>query len=439
MKLITRAAFAATVFLSTTATQAGTVSYFLWDPNQQPVYEQCAKAFELLNPNIKINITRSDWETYWKTLDAGMAQGNAPDVFVNHLANTAKFMRDKRLVDLQPLIDQDLVPTKNYVPQLLSNWKREGKQYGLPKDWDTIAMAVNLDLAKAAGIGKLELEHMNWNPVDGGSFERIISKLTQDTQGKTPDMPGFNPKSVAVYGYATTQSGGMTGQTSWNHFAVSAGFKFQNQPWDNTLKYDNPHLAATLTWLESLSTKGIAPRLVPGAKMANANDQFIEGKLAMLAQGSWDIMNTKNKIKSFAFTWVPLPVGPIGQHATMFNGLADSISSSSKNKQEAWKWVKFMGSPACQTMVAKSGVVFPSLTALFRKTLYSHAEQGLRTDAFLSMALGKVFPPPTTEYGVEINEIMTQAIDSILSGQAPAGPTLKAADVKIRAVVAQKH
>jgi multiple sugar transport system substrate-binding protein len=199
MKYSVRACLMASMLVFAGASQAvTTIKYVMWDPNQLPVYGECAKIFEQANPDIKIDMKRLDWEAYWKALDEGMARGEAPDVFVNHLANVAKLMRDKRLVDLQPLIDRDKPPLNIFVPQLLKGWSREGKQYGLPKDWDTIALVVNLDHAKAAGVTKAELENMTWNPTDGGTFEKIITRLTRDSSGRSFETAGFDPKSVAV-------------------------------------------------------------------------------------------------------------------------------------------------------------------------------------------------------------------------------------------------
>jgi len=40
-----------------TSNASGDVSYWLWDSNQQPAYQQCADAFHTANPNINVKIT----------------------------------------------------------------------------------------------------------------------------------------------------------------------------------------------------------------------------------------------------------------------------------------------------------------------------------------------------------------------------------------------
>ena len=137
-----------------------------------------------------------------------------------------------QLLDLSPLIARDKVKTDIYSSGLYETWGRDAKQYGLPKDWDTVAFLVNMEHAKKQGVTLAELQNMSWNPKDGGSFEQLVKKLTVDSKGNNATSPNFDKKNVAVYGYQTPGPGGMTGQTEWSHFAVSNGFKFQDARWD---------------------------------------------------------------------------------------------------------------------------------------------------------------------------------------------------------------
>ena len=44
----------------------------------------------------------------------------------------------------------------------------------------------------------------------------------------------------------------------------------------------------------------------------------------------------------------------------MFNGLADSVTTLSKQPENAAKWVKFLSGEQCQDIIGQSGVVFPA-------------------------------------------------------------------------------
>ena len=140
---------------------------------------QCAEAFEKRNPGITIKITQSGWGDYWTAISTGIISGTAPDVFTNHLAKYPELVSNDQLVDLAPLIARDRFDSGVFTPGLFGIWGRDGKQFGLPKDWDTIGLVVNMQAAKQAGVSLEQLQNMRWNPLDGGSFEQLVRKLTQ--------------------------------------------------------------------------------------------------------------------------------------------------------------------------------------------------------------------------------------------------------------------
>lgn len=425
---------AATVLtLAASAAGAVEVKYVLWDSQQLPAYQQCAADFTKKNPGITIKITQSGWGDYWTTISTGFISGTAPDVFTDHLNKYPEFAKNDQLLDLTPYIQRDKLDPGIYTDGLYEVWGREGKQYGLPKDWDTISMIVNMDMAKKAGVSLAELQNMTWNPKDGGSFEQIVKKLTVDAKGNNATSPNFDKKSVAVYGYQNPGVGGMSSQTEWSHFASSNGFKYQDKPWDPKYYFDDPKLAETLTWLAGLPAKGLSANY-ESTKSLGADAMFVGRKVAIVPQGSWMITYFKDNAK-FNYAWVPLPVGPTGTRATMLNGLADSIWAGTKVKEEAWKWVKYLGSSDCQSVVASTGVVFPAIKGMAEKAIEAHKAKGVDSSAFLTMAKSKTFLTPIADHGSEINEVIFNAIESVLMGKADAAGAMKAANAKANELV----
>jgi multiple sugar transport system substrate-binding protein len=413
-----------------TAVHATEVKYMLWDANQQPAYQQCANDFQKANAGITIKIAQTGWVEYWSSLTAGMASGKAPDVFANHLAKYPELAKNNQLEDLADRIVKDKLDTSIYADGLMYVWSRKGKQYGLPKDWDTIAFIVNMDHAKKAKVTIDELKLMTWNPKNGGTFENIIRRLTIDKNGNNALSSKFDKTNVAMYGYQIPGIGDMTGQLQWSHFAVSNGFKYQTAPWDDKLLYDNPKLAETLDYLATLPAKGLS---APVDKMKSDGESvtmFNEQKAAMVPQGSWMITTFRDSAK-FKQAWVPLPIGPTVKRASMFNGLADSIWAGSKVKDDAWKWVKYMASPACQDTVASFGVVFPAIKGMPEKAIEVQKGKGIDSSAFLTMAKAKTFLPPMTDYGLQINPAITKAVEATMVKQAAAQPQLAAANAEV--------
>lgn len=418
--------------LASTAACAVEVKYALWDSNQLPAYQQCATDFQKANPGISVKITQSGWDDYWTAISTGFISGTAPDVFTDHLAKYPEFAKNNQLLDLTPLIARDKLKTDIYAGGLLETWGRDGKQYGLPKDWDTVAFLVNMEHARKQGVTLAELQNMSWNPKDGGSFEQLVKKLTVDSKGNNATSPNFDKKNVAMYGYQTPGPGGMTGQTEWSHFAVSNGFKFQDAPWNGKLYYDSPKLAETLDYLAGLPAKGVSAT-TESTKSLGSDAMFIGKKAAIVPQGSWMISYFAGNAK-FDTAWVPLPKGPTGKRATMFNGLADSIWTGSKVKEEAWKWVKYLGSADCQNTVASYGVVFPAVKGAAEKAVEAQKKKGVDSSAFMTMTREQTFLAPIADNGSQIEEIVKNANEQVFFGKSKATDALKTASAKVNAL-----
>ena len=158
---------------------------------------------------------------------------------------------------------------------------------------------------------------------------------------------------------------------------------------------------------------------------------FVAGKVAMVPEGAWMIDYFAAKV-GFEYAWVPLPRGPEGERASMLNGLADSIWTGSRVKEQAWQWVKFMASPDCQTMVANTGIVFPSITALAELTRAVHRQKGVDSSAFLEMAGARTFPMPIADHAAQTEDLMKRALEAVLIGKQTAGPALRDANEQIR-------
>jgi len=428
MKTFTAIITLAACALASSAAQATTVKYMLWDSSQLPAYRQCAADFQKRRPDVQIKIRQAGWDDYWSAIATGFISETAPDVFVNHLSKYPEIVKNDLLVDLQPWMVRDQIDARLYKPELLRAWARAGQQFGLPKDWDTVALAVNLSHARKQGVSLTELQNMDWNPRDGGSFERIVKRLTVDAQGHNANSPRFDPQRVAMHGYQNPGPGGMTGQTEWSHFAVSNGFQFQEAPWSPRLQFDDTKLAETMDYLAGLTAKGLSAP-VERVRSLGASTLFVSQRAAIIPDGSWMIPYYKQHAR-FEYAWVPLPQGPIGTRASMLNGTADSIWVGSKVKDEAWAWVKYLASPDCQNTVARLRGIFPAITSEVDTAQHHHRASGVDISAFLTMAQSHTFLPPIVDKASQINEIVGGAMEAILLGQGRAQAVLKEANAR---------
>ncbi len=336
-----------------------TIRYSLWDTNQLPAYEECAAAFEEANPNINIEIEQLGWDDYWTAITTGFVTGDTADVFTNHLAKYPEFVELGQLVDIQPLVERDGVDVDVYLEGLAPLWTRDGARYGLPKDWDTIAVVYNAEMLEAAGVDPEELNDLTWNPEDGGSFEEMVARLTLDANGNNGLSEDFDPDNVEQYGFLYPTSGGFAGQTEWSAFAVSNGWHHTgNEVFGDQYYYGDEAFIEAIDWYFGLVLdKGYAPSLAEVQGLGQLA-MFQAGQGAMGLDGSWMIGSYLSS--DFEVGFARLPIGPEGRKS-MFNGLADSIWVGTDHVEESWEWVKFLASPECQMIVGETGVVFPAV------------------------------------------------------------------------------
>lgn len=411
------------------------IRYQLWDSAQQPAYQACADAFQQEHATIKVKVEQLGWDDYWSGIQTGFVAGTAPDVFTNHLAKYPEFAEKGQIVDIQPLVDRDKVDTTIYLSGLADLWTREGKRYGLPKDWDTIAVFYNKQMLADAGIDPKVMADWTWNAQDGGSFEETIAKLTLDENGNNGLSPDFDKTKVKQYGFVPQGAGGGYGQTQWSSFAASNGFKFQDNVWGTKFYYDDPKLAETIGWYAGLGLgKGYAP-LPTDINSMGAGTLFQSGKAAMTTDGSWQIKGYIEN-SSFEVGFGLLPVGPAGRKS-MFNGLADSIFVGTKHLEESWEWVKFLASPTCQDIVGDHGVVFPAVQSGVEKALAAHSAKGADVSAFTTEALDPngTFLFPVADHAAEASTIMGQVMDRIFLGEeTDVAGALKTANDEVNAL-----
>jgi len=408
-----------------------TIKYCLWDANQLPAYQKVADDFMAKNPGIKIEIDQSGWNDYWTGLQTSMVAGTAPDVFTDHLAKVTDFAGKGQVVDIAPLVKRDKVDASIYLPGLADLWTKDGKRYGLPKDWDTIAIVVNKDIQKEAGVTDAELAGLTWNPKDGGSFQKVLAKLSLDKNGNNGLSPNYDPKNVVRYGMEIQHSDDR-GQSQFSCLALSTGWYYTDGTFKANYHYDDPRFTQTIQWMLDMTKKGfICPYEATGLSNSNL---FPAKQAGSTLDGSWMIGYYANSV-DFPVGFYQTPIGPVGRKS-MTNGLADSIWIGSKHKEEAWKWVKYLASAEAQTTVGTFGVVFPAVKAGTDNALAAYKAKKLDVTAFTDLATGKgtTFVYPVLDNGVKVQEIMIQAFDTIFLGKGEVGATLKAANAKVNAL-----
>ena len=133
--------------------------------------------------------------------------------------------------------------------------------------------------------------------------------------------------------------------------------------------------------------KGYMPSLDARRARSASRRCSRRGKAALAIDGDWTI-GTYSATKGIKVGYAPQPAGPKGSWS-MYNGLADGdLGRHQAPSPRPCKWVRFLGSPACQSIVGTQAVVFPAIKSEIPKAVATHDKQHIDVSAFTVLRQG---------------------------------------------------
>jgi multiple sugar transport system substrate-binding protein len=311
-----------------------TLSYGIWDAAQKPAMEQIVSEFHKDHPDINVKIQVTPWDDYWTKLQTAATGGSAPDVFWMTLAYFQYYADGGALLPLDDQIAEDGVDMSSFVPAIADGYKFDDKTYGMPKDVNAFGLFYNKLLFEDAGV-QLPDDSWTWDDVIEAAQD-----LTDPAEG--------------VYGIAAPEAD----EATWYLTVPQAGGYVISE--DGTESgYDLPETIKGIEfWEEMVNKYHVSPDL---QQLTDTDPltMFTSGKVAMYYGGSWDPVAIADVPAAKAFTAVvPLPDDVTSNYYS--NGLANSIFADTDHPEEAWEFVKFLGSKEANEIQATTGTVIPA-------------------------------------------------------------------------------
>ena len=259
-------------------------------------------------------------------LTQALAGGTPPDLFY---VDASKFAGLVKAGALAAYGDQ--MPNKDdFYPNLLQSFTSDGKVYCVPKDFSTLALEINDDMWKKAGLTAADYPQ-TWDQLDA-----VAKKLT--TGGVTGLV--FNDTLDRV-----------------DAFMRQAGGSLLNS--DNTqFTADSPQNLTGLDFVQKMAREGVL-KFPKQVDTGWGGEAMGKNKAAMAIEGNWFIGGVKNDYPNLKYTVVPLPQG--SQQATLSFTNCWGIAAKSKNQAAAIDLVKYLTSTDQQIAFAKAFGVMPSV------------------------------------------------------------------------------
>ncbi|MET8858265.1 MULTISPECIES: extracellular solute-binding protein [unclassified Streptomyces] len=318
---------------------AGPTTITWWDTsnatNEAPTYKALAKEFEKANPTIKVKYVNVPFDQAQNKFDTAAGASGAPDVLRSEVGWTPAFAKKGYFLPLDgtaALADQ-----AKFQPNLIEQAKYDGKTYGVPFVTDTLALVYNKALFEKAGIKEA--------PKTWGDLKTAAATIKKKT-----GVDGYWGSTQAYYAQSFLYGEGTN--------TVDATAK--------KITVNSPEAKKAFgTWQGLFSGKGLHKADTTADAYAHIQDAFVNGKVAAIIQGPWEITNF---YKGSAFTdkanlgIATVPAGSTGKAGAPTGGHNLSVyAGSDKAHQEAsLKFVNFMTSAKSQSEIALKNSTLPT-------------------------------------------------------------------------------
>lgn len=379
-----------------------TLSYAIWDENQKPAMEEIAKAFQKEHPNVTIDIQVTPYKEYFTKLQTAATGGSAADVFWMNGPNFQLYASNGQLAPL----DDAGIDAADYPQGLIDLYTYDGKLYGAPKDFDTVAVWYNKELFDAAGVA---YPAAGWTWDD---FTAAAAKLTDPSKGQ--------------YGIAASQYG----QENYYNSIAQAGGEVISA--DGTKSgYGSPEALEGIELWTNLIEAGSSPT---AQQMTDTNpeDFFLSGKVAMFQNGSWAaIAYADNADIGGKVDVAPLPAGPDGNQSVI-HGVGNVANAKSSHLEEAKAFAAFASGEEAAKIQAETGTVIPAFNGTQQAWVDALPQYDLQV--YID-ALDTAVPYPVSKNTSAWTSIESEILSQVWSGAVTPEDGLKDLAEKMQAAL----
>ncbi|WP_327182665.1 extracellular solute-binding protein [Streptomyces sp. NBC_01334] len=318
---------------------SGPVTITWWDTsnatNEAPTYQALVKQFEAANKDVKVKYVNVPFDQAQNKFDTAAGASGAPDVLRSEVGWTPAFAKKGFFLPLDGT--EALKDQAKFKSNLIEQAKYEGKTYGVPIVTDTLALVYNKALFTKAGITEAP---KTWDDLKTAA---ATIKAKTGVDGYWGSTQAYYAQSF-LYGEGTDTVDADAKKITVNSAAAQKAYG---------------------TWLGLFDGKGLHKADTTADAYAHIQDAFVNGKVAAIVQGPWEITNF---YKGSAFTdknnlgIATVPAGSAGKAGAPTGGhnLSVYAGSDKAHQAAALKFVNFMTSAASQATIAQKNSTLPT-------------------------------------------------------------------------------
>jgi multiple sugar transport system substrate-binding protein len=370
----------------------------LWDYQQTPGPEYLKRLTDFTKETgIKVDRVAIKYEDFLGKILQAAAANSLPDVIMIDNPWNSSMAAQGVLSDLTDRVKKWGQWDQYYEgPAQSATWR--DKIYGVPNESNALIMYYDKTLFDQNGL------------TAPTTWEQLAS------DAKTLTAPGR-------YGFSTSMTK-----------SENSVFVFESLLWQagaDLDSLDSPKALEAMQYLLDLQKSGSMSKEALSWDLRAGVTQLVNGQSAIAFGGTWDGTWIKDNMKN-ELGIAPLPAGPAGQ-ASNLGGENWAITATSTHQDEAWKLITFAVDPKQQMPYLVESGQLPSRKDLAGKPEFS-AEPFTTYLEQLQVAKARVYGPDYPKMA----DALTQAFQSVLSGQQTPQQALKDASATVQPLLAKK-
>ncbi|MGM0753846.1 MAG: ABC transporter substrate-binding protein [Bacillota bacterium] len=308
------------------------------NPSEQKLLTQTIADFEEKHPNIDVKHEVIS-EQYMDVLKTRLIGGEGPDVFYLDALEAPALIETGVVEPLDDYVTEDF-DVKDFEKPMLEAFKVDGKTYGFPKDYSTLALFYNKKMFEEAGVEV---------PKTWDELREVSKALTKD----------------GVYGFGVAPE-----LARLYHIAQATG--------GEVVKDDQANFASdkVVNALQPIIDQHNKDKTSAQASEVGANwggEMFGQGKAAMVIEGNWAIPFLADTFPDVEYGTAELPTIN-GEKGTMAYTVGYVMNAASEKKEASWELISYLtGKEGMETWTSK-GFALPTRKSVAEKLGYDKDE-----------------------------------------------------------------
>ncbi len=339
------------------------------------ILKQVIQKYETQNPDVEIEFIHVP-ENYFRKLHLLYASKTEPDVVFLNNTYAPLYIKAGLLEDLSGKFDEN-----KFFESSINCFKYDGKLFAIPRDVSNLVLYVNKNLVK----NPQKIKTLD-------DLKKIAKSVTKD------DVFGLNYEENPLF---------------WLYYLEYFGGGILSSDGQNAILNSPESIIGVEFYADLINKDKSVPQKWQMSSMTSAQ-MFIGGKTALYLSGRWLVPKFRESV-DFDWDIIPFPSSNVSKTLTDASGWA--VSKSSKNKNEAIKFVQFLSSDEVSKLFAQTGLITPANRSIaYSKAFLAPSEKPHNSKVFLDILENSKPTPVNSNYAKIVDEV-TKNITPVFNGK----------------------